>query len=217
MTKYTDLIRQTILLQELDPADIQKYINSGHFKIKSYSQNTIIHFEGDLCTKLEIILSGDVVVERLDESGGLLTIAEFLNNDIIGGSLLFSKKNEYPMTVTCRESSVVMEINKDLLFDMFIKNPNFLRKYLEYSADNTTNLSDKLRHYVKRTIRESLMSFIEHEIKIQNSNRIMLGMTKKALADKIGVQRTSLSRELSKMVKDGLITFDKESITLLDQ
>jgi DNA-binding transcriptional regulator LsrR (DeoR family) len=40
-------------------------------------------------------------------------------------------------------------------------------------------------------------------------------MTKKALADKIGVQRTSLSRELSKMKKDGLIECDSESITIL--
>ena len=40
-------------------------------------------------------------------------------------------------------------------------------------------------------------------------------MTKKVLADKIGVQRTSLSRELSKMKNDGLIDFDSESITIL--
>jgi CRP-like cAMP-binding protein len=56
---------------------------------------------------------------------------------------------------------------------------------------------------------------LERECKIQNSNRIQLGITKKALAERIGVQRTSLSRELAKMKADGLIDFDDKTITLL--
>ena len=42
-----------------------------------------------------------------------------------------------------------------------------------------------------------------------------LNTTKKALAEKFGVQRTSLSRELAKMKKDGLIDYDVKTITLL--
>jgi DNA-binding transcriptional regulator LsrR (DeoR family) len=59
------------------------------------------------------------------------------------------------------------------------------------------------------------MNLLEYESKRQNTNYIKLNMTKKALAEKIGVQRTSLSRELAKMRKDGLIVFDRTSITLL--
>jgi len=213
--KYHELIEKATLLHELSPEEIQLYLKTGEFKLQDYQKNTVIHFEGEPCTKLEIILDGDIVVERLDENGGLLTIAEFVNNDILGGTLLFSQNNEYPMTVTSRQPSVILEIEQTRLFGLFLQNPAFLRKYLEYVADNTANLGNKLRLYVRRTIRESLLSFIEHEKKRQNSSRIMLNMTKKALADKIGVQRTSLSRELAKMVKDGLITFDEESITLL--
>jgi len=66
-----------------------------------------------------------------------------------------------------------------------------------------------------RTIRESLLHYLEHEKMKQNINRIMLTMTKKALADRIGVQRTSLSRELQKMKRDGIIDFNADSITIL--
>ncbi|MEA4939555.1 MAG: helix-turn-helix domain-containing protein, partial [Christensenella sp.] len=44
---------------------------------------------------------------------------------------------------------------------------------------------------------------------------IKLEITKKALAERIGVQRTSLSRELTKMRDEGLIDFDSESIKVL--
>ena len=59
------------------------------------------------------------------------------------------------------------------------------------------------------------MNYLNYESKKQNSNCIKLNITKKAIAEKIGVQRTSLSRELAKMRKDGLIQFDSDMITLL--
>ena len=59
------------------------------------------------------------------------------------------------------------------------------------------------------------MCYLDYERKKQNSNIIKLGITKKALAEKIGVQRTSLSRELAKMRNEGLIKFDAVSIKIL--
>lgn len=215
MKNIDSLIYNATLLQELKTEDIKKNLKNNMFKIKSYKKDTVIHFEGESCLKLEIILSGEIVVERLDESGGLLTIAEFLSNDILGGNLIFSKAPQYPMTITSKESSTILEIEKNLLFDLFCKNPSFLRKYLEYVSDHSTILSYKIKNYINRTIRESVMLFLEYEKKKQNSNRIVLNMSKKALADKIGVQRTSLSRELYKMKRDGLISYDINSITLL--
>lgn len=215
MNQNFKLLQDATLLKGLQPEDIQAYVNEGRFRLVTYKKNTIIHLEGEPCTSLEIILSGKVAVERIDQSGGLLTIAEFYSDDILGGNLLFSRNPCYSMTITAQQPSVIVGINKDLLFEMFCKNPSFLRTYLEYVSDHAFILGDKIKHYVNRTIRESLISFLKFESKRQNSNHVRLNMTKKALAEKIGVQRTSLSRELTKMKKDGLILYDHESITLL--
>ncbi len=42
-------------------------------------------------------------------------------------------------------------------------------------------------------------------------------MSKKELADRFGVQRPSLFRELKKMKKEGLIDYDHKSIVILDE
>ncbi len=216
MHKYELLLNKTILLQEMNKEYIEALLKNGQIKLISYKKNTVIHFEGDPCTKLEIIVSGEVVVERLDETGGLLTIAKFSGNDILGGNLMFSKTPSYPMTITTHKPTKIIEIEKELLFELLVQNPSFLRRYLEYVSDHTSILGYKLKDYVNKTIRESLMSFLFHESTKQNSKIIKLNMTKKALSEKLGVQRTSLSRELSKMKKDGLINFDSEFITILD-
>lgn len=215
MNPYLKLIENTTLLSTLPSDYIKLHLANGNFKIKTYTKNSIIHFEGDHCFKLEIVLTGKVVVARIDESGNLLTIAEFFQNDILGGNLMFSKNPYFPMTSTALEESVILEIEKNLLFTLLSESPVFLKAYLEFVADHTFILGDKIKHYVNKTIRECVLGFLDYESKHQNSNKVILNMTKQTLADKIGVQRTSLSRELSKMRNEGLIEYDSKSITIL--
>ena len=215
MKKYFELMREIDLIKSIKPQEIDSYLTEGSCKITQYGKNNIVHFVGEVCSKLEIILSGKVVIERIDESGNLMTIAEFYGGDVLGGNLMFSKNPYYPMTVTSKDATLILEINKNRLFSLFSDNHEFLKSYLEYVSDHTVILGDRIKHYVNRTIRESILSYLDYECKKQNSNIIKLNLTKKALAERIGVQRTSLSRELAKMREDGLIEFTPVSISLL--
>lgn len=217
MKTTMELMGQIDLMKSITPQEIESYLIEGSCKITQYKKNNIVHFVGEVCSKLEIILSGKVVIERIDESGNLMTIAEFLGGDVLGGNLMFSKNPYYPMTVTAKEATLILEINKDRLFRLFSDNHEFLSSYLEYVSDHTVILGDRIKHYVNRTIRESIISYLNFESKKQNSSIIKLSMTKKALAERIGVQRTSLSRELAKMREDGLIEFNSVSISLLNK
>jgi CRP-like cAMP-binding protein len=120
------------------------------------------------------------------------------------------------MTITAMLPTTILKIKKDRLFALFSDNQAFLISFLSLISDHATILGDRIKHYVNRTIRESITSFLEYERKQQNSNRIKISMSKKALAEKIGVQRTSLSRELAKMRNQGLITFDANSIEIIE-
>lgn len=208
-------MKEVELLNSISLHEFKAYLAEGSFKINEYGKNNIIHFSGDICSKLEIILAGSVVIERIDEAGSLMAIAEFFSGEVLGGNLMFSKNPHYPMTVTANKPSIILEIHEHRLFQLFSDNHKFLRSYLEYAADHTVILGDRIKHYVNTTIRESIISYLEYERKKQNSNTVKLNMTKKALAERIGVQRTSLSRELAKMREDGLLNFDAYSIELL--
>lgn len=215
MDKYKSLLAKCAPLNSISAEDIRAGLRDGSFRIFAYGKNSIVHFSGEACIKLEIILSGKVAVERIDESGNLMSIAEFYGDEILGGNLLFSKNPHYPMTITAKQSTVIFEIMKERLFELFSDNHEFLKDYLEYVSDHATILGDRIKRYVNKTIRERVMNYLEYERKKQNSSHIRLGITKKAWAERIGVQRTSLSRELAKMRKDRLIRYDSKSIELL--
>ena len=130
MKKNMELMGQIDLMKSITPQEIESYLIEGSCKITQYKKNNIVHFVGEVCSKLEIILSGKVVIERIDESGNLMTIAEFLGGDVLGGNLMFSKNPYYPMTVTAKEATLILEINKDRLFRLFSDNHEFLSSYL---------------------------------------------------------------------------------------
>ena len=203
------------LIDTISNTDLEYYLKSGQLKLAKYKKDSIIHFDSEKCLKVEILVSGRVVVNRIDEDGNLLNVTEFIRDDLIGGNLIFSKNPYYPMTVSSQLPTIILEIDRDTLFELLCHNSTFLRTYLKFVSDHASILGDKIKHYVNKTIRESILNYLNYECKKYNSNHIKLNMTKKALAEKIGVQRTSLSRELAKMKKDGLILFDAVSITLL--
>lgn len=209
-------IKSTILFGPLDTDTIRACLESGEFRIVMYAKNAVIHFESETANKLEVVLSGKVAVEHIDESGELLSITELFRNDILGGNLLFSDRPVYPMTVSAQMPTVILEVEREALFLLLSKNSDFLRIYLNSISGRTQTLGYKIKNYTNKTIRQCIQSYLDYESKRQNSKRVQLNITKKELAEKFGVQRTSLSRELNKMRQAGLIEFDKNSITIVD-
>ena len=202
------------LLRTIPEHILQESIENGKFRILSFKRNSILHMDGNECKSLEIILNGQAIVERIDETGDFMVIAELTSDDILGGNLVFSSSPYYPMTITAKTDLTVFEFPKNLLLETCYANQEFLRKFLEIISDRSLYLGDQLKRYVNRSIRECILVYLRNEYKIQKSNKLMLKTTKKNLAARMGIQRTSLSRELQKMKNEGLIEFDADSITI---
>ena len=203
------------LLEALPGETLDSRIRQGEINIKTFRKGQLLHTEGERCRALEVILSGRVVVERITREGNLMTIAAFQRGDCIGGNLLFSSDPVYHLAVTAKQTSQVMVIPRETLFDLLRENPGFLTRYLQEVADNAQVLEGKLRYVVNLSIRQRVLNFLNAEQRRQGSRHVILPSSKTALAAQLGVQRSSLSRELQRMREEGLILFDRHSITLL--
>ena len=120
------------------------------------------------------------------------------------------------MTILAKTDVTIIHLKKDLILKFCQSNVNFLTNFLESLSDKTLILADRIRTLSFKSLRKSIIDFLIYESYAQKSNKVKLGVTKKNLAEKFGVQRTSLSRELNKMREDGLIEYDLYSITILD-
>lgn len=211
---HFDGIKELSLFKTIPEEQWQTLRKTHSMPIKSYKKGSVIHFQNESCQGLEIILSGSVTIQRINEAGNAMTISDFYTGDILGANLLFSSNPVYPMTVISKTPCDILVLNQPLILAFCQQSTGFLSQFLKEISDKTLVLTGKINTMAMKTIRDSILDFLLLEKKIQGTSIINLPFSKKEWAERLGVQRPSLSRELNKMRAAGLIDFDHKTITL---
>lgn len=214
--RYVEAVSGVGLFSRLSRGELKRILRSSKGRISKYGKDEIIHLQNEMCRTLDVILDGRVSVQHIDENGNMLTITSFSQKETLGANLLFSSKNSYPMTVVAASESVVLHLPKEDILRLCEDNPGFMVDLITVISDTTLVLTDKISAISLKSVRESIIAFLRHEYHLQKSNVIRLRFSKKDLAERLGIQRTSLSRELNKMRRDGLVEYDARSITVKD-
>lgn len=215
--KFLSVLKVNKLFKDISSEIILNYYKENRLKFSEYEKNSVIHFESEVCKYMDVIIQGEVIVQKIDEKGNVLTIAEFSKGDNLGENLLFSNRSIYPMSIMAKKPTLLLQVSRELILELCQEDRNFLLQFLNCISVKTNILTSKIQSISLKSIRESIIDFLNYEYRVQNSYRINLEMSKKDLAERMGIQRTSLSRELGKMKKDGLVDFDAYSITVKDR
>lgn len=210
---FIDYLLSISLFKEFDTKDLTLILNDKYL-VQKYGRNEIIYLQNEKAFTMDIILDGDVAVQSIDENGNILSIVSLSQGDMLGGNLIFSNKNEYPMTLISKNNTTLLRMEKDIVLELCQTNKGFLEDLLEILSDKALILTTKIHSLAMKTIREKLMDFLTFESNRQNTKKIKLSLSKKELAEKFGVERPSLQRELKKMKDEGLIDYDARIIEL---
>lgn len=217
MRNFLDGIKSIKLFEGLSDEQFTEMLESAGCNIKEYSKGQIIHLEGESCQTIDLILEGQISVQKIDENGNIMIISSFSTGDAVGVNLVFSKRNFYPFHVIAAFQTTILHLNQSVILELCRTNQTFMIHLLESISDRSLTLTDKINTIALKTLRQKILEFLELERLRQNSHTIRLSMTKKELAESLGVQRTSLSRELNKMRKERLIDFHSKEIMILNK
>ncbi len=212
--QYLDVLASLDLFKSFSGEELKARLFASGFEIKSYGKDQVIHLQNEKCQAMEVILEGRVAVQKIDREGNVLTINVFPAPEIMGAHLIFSSRNLYPMTVVAESKTVMLSLHKDLVAQLGQSNPDFMLALLQVISDRIVILADKIKAISHKTIREQIIDFLRYEYHIQQSPVIKLNYSKKELAERLGIQRTSLSRELNKMRRDGMLEYSAKTITI---
>lgn len=204
------------LFSDFPDEALNQFFRTHYYEKRSYEKDQVIHFQNECCQSMDLILSGRVVVQNLDSEGNVLTISIFQDGDVLGANLIFSSRNTYPMTVLAQSPVVILHLHQELILELCQMNRTFMIGLMKAISDKTLILTDKINAISMKTIRQCIIDFLRYESRIQKSQVIQLSSSKKELAQRFGIQRSSLSRELNKMRQDGLIEFDAKTVTIKD-
>ena len=182
-----------------------------HQLVKGYqiAKGNIIFHEGELCESIGIVVSGKIDIVSYSFEGKEQLINSLKAGEIFGNNLLFSSEPIYRGDVVAKEKSVIAFINRDNLVYLLQNNEEFLNLYLKAQSDKAKAL----------TARIQLLSFTNAEERLfyyaSKNNDVIIFKNVTTLAATIGVQRETLSRLLTSLIKRHLIKKEKGKITIL--
>jgi len=185
---------------------------SGSVRFLTFEKGGLIHLQQEPCIDLDVILEGQISIQNIAEDGTVLTVKLFTPRDLLGVNLIFAS-----MTVVADRKSLVAQVPGDCIMVFCRENPDFMAGVMRAISDRSLVLTGRIQAMAHRSIRKALLDYLEYEQVLQGSQTIRLPVSKKTLAEQLGIERTSLSRELAKMRDDGIIRFDAKTITLRQQ
>jgi len=216
MNVLSDNLKRCILFKDMKYEDLSNFINMSNYTIKKYLKGNMVVLDGSKCEELGILLEGLLELQTLYPSGKLLTFSQLRPVEIFGEAILFSKVNKFPATIEAIKDSKIMFIKKEDLISCLTNCHKFMENFLELLSNKLLMLNKKVKMLSLESIRKKIENFLMEEYKKQGSNIIKASLSRKEMAEHMGIQRPSLSRELIKMRDAGIIDFNREVIIIKD-
>lgn len=204
-------LKEVPFLSFIDSKLLDELIRKNKIYERSYNKNSTVHTQGKCCNTIDYICSGSLVAYSLSPNGSESIVFDFKAGDILGANLLFGSNNCYPMNIYCTSDCILLHISKEAVCE-FLKDYNFVMQYIQSISSNSQGMNKKIAMYTQKSLRENLMEYFFALSVSQNTSAILLPITKKQLADYLGVQRPSLFRELKKMKDEGIIDINNKII-----
>ena len=206
-------IKNIPLLSQLSPDEIKPLISDNQLYLKNYSKGVTVYNQKDCCKTFDIVISGDLVAYSLSENGSGMIMFEFSKGQMLGANLLFGDTNAYPFTIYCMSDAQILHVTKNAV-SVFLRNYGFSMQFVRMLSLNSQKLNHKITMVTQNKLRENLLEYLMQQVILQGSNSIVLPISKKQLADYLGVQRPSLFRELKALKDEGIIDISNRTIRL---
>lgn len=214
INSFIDIICNTKIFKHLESAELSSLFDYINYRLVLVDENTLIHTRDEICDNIFIVLEGTLSLNQCNYDNKPFNIHTFIAGDIVGANSIFAQNSKYKVDIYTKTPSVLIYIPRFEILNLCINDKIFLQSYLMHMSDKSQKLLNKIRLLSNKNIRLSIKQFLSEEYNKQKSLTIKLDISKKELAEILCIERTSLSRELKAMKLDGIIDYDKHSITI---
>lgn len=181
-----------------------------------FRKGEIINHEGAKITNFKYLKSGLVKLYRRTSSGEEQVITITRPFEFVSNMSIFSEER-YQYSVSALEDSVVCIVKLDFIKELFLKNGGFAMGLLtKISMINDKIISQTLDIRQKNLVGRVAFVLLYFTKEIYNSRVFDLPVSRKEIADYIGMSTANVIRTLSDFKKEGIIRVFGKTIEIVD-
>lgn len=208
------------LFYNISETDQTAMMNCFNTYTKTYEAGEIICFFDDDNKGIGIIENGKACVVRGFPNGSQ-TILEYLTVGNIFGQLFYFHASKENISVEAASKCLVRFIDYEHIIKRCSKacahHSQLVHNVLCMISDKTQSICEHLEVLSQRSIRARLINYFEILSAQSGSKTFEIPFTMSSLADYLSVDRSAMSRELSKMKDEGLLEISHRKVTLYNE
>ena len=219
MKKYIPVLKRSRLFSGVGENDIEAMLSCLGARIHSYKKGEYVFEQGADIDKIAVLAEGELHVQRDDYWGKRSLLNTVAVGEMFGEAHMAPESGPAIYDLVAATDSLVIFFDPKKVITTCSNACRFhamVVQNLFYAfAEKNHSLVQKLSHISQRSTREKLISYLSEQARQQSSASFTIPFNRQQLADFLSVDRSAMSKELCKMRDEGLLTFDKNSFTLM--
>jgi len=207
------------LFRDLDDNELDKIVDISISR--EWKKNSHIFMQGDPLENVYFINEGKVKVYKSDANGREQIVAILKKGEMFP-HVGFFRKGGYPGYSEVLEQASLVVVPISQFEKVLVDNPHLSIKVFKVLGEKIVDLQERLEAQILNNTYEQIIKLLirlgELHGEKQEDGTVLLkaDFTNKDLANMIGTTRETVSRTLTKMKKDELITTDSNGNIILD-
>ena len=209
-------LKRCPLFRNLEESEIITLMHTVRYRVFRCRKGQIWVSAGSVCQYADIIISGEMVAYVTGPSGNVIRMVAHQSGQLLAPAFLFAADNQYPVTVEATTETSVLRLSLADFDKMMHDDLRLMQNYILLLSNIISQLTKKVR-MLSMSVREKVCLFLMEQSRWQQTNHILLSMSRQELADHFGIQKYSLQRCLNDLKQEGAIRVEGRHIQLLSQ
>lgn len=185
---------------------------------KSYQKDETVLGIGAQTQQAGVVLSGTLELVFYDENGNQINVNHISSGEVFGAELACSNRTKSPVHLRTVTGCEILFLDFNALlnpdappcpFRMRVA-VNLLRDF----AQQSLFLNQRLRIIGQKRLRDKIKVYLQ-TLELDENSCVELPFSRNEMADFLYADRSALSRELSRMQKEGILSFHGQHFCIL--
>lgn len=217
LERYFEILCRSDLFRGIDGEKLPQLLEKLGARVVRYAKGETIYHCGDWVTETALVLEGAVIIEDSDIEDEDANLNVLRRGEAFGAVLALSGNGKSPMHVYAGARCVLLVFNlQDAGRHAAAGDEEWqlVNNIVASFAAKCANLYRKVQIYSKKRIRSRIQLYLMTLDMVDGE--VVLPLNRTELAEYLGVDRTALARELSRMRQEGIIAVNKRRVRILD-
>lgn len=206
------------LFQGLNEHELDMLLHCLHRYKQNYKKGEYIHFEQDRIEYVGVILSGRVHMLKEDIWGHETLLAYLGHGELMGETFALQKESNAFHSFVAGENCVILFLAMQNLLHACPRQCSFhsllIQNMFDLMGKKNIKLLERSEIISKPSLRGKILAFLSLEAQKQQRLEITLPLNRSSMAQYLQCNRSAMTRELSRMQSEGLLTLKGQKVTL---